>query len=123
MQFRVNPVIPPLGKMAGEVQLWQLNLPLVTPQLQGRIIKRLAIITPCRACAVRGKVIALGLEYMVYTGFFLGKLPRGGKIKVLGFQGGQSINARSTLSRGVRGHAPPENFDFRYCIWCNLSAK
>ena len=76
--------------MAGEVQLWQLNLPLVTPQLQGRIIKRLAIITPRRACAARGKVIALGLEY---TGFFLGKLPRGSKIKVLGFQGGKSTNA------------------------------
>ena len=39
---------------------------------------------------------------------FLGKLPRGGK--VLGFQGGQSTNARSTLSRGVWGHALPENF-------------
>ena len=48
----------------------------------------------------------------IFSGFFLGKLPRGGKIKVLGFQGGQSTNARSALSRGVWGHAPPEIFEF-----------
>ena len=115
MQFRVNPVIPPLGKMAGEVQLWQLNLPLVTPQLQGRIIKRLAIITPRCACAARGKVIALGLEYMVYTAKSRFWVFRGGGKALL-------LEARF-LGGGVWGHAPPENFDFRYCIWCNLSAK
>ena len=49
-------------------------------------------------------------------GFFLGKLPRGGggggKIEVLGFQGGRSTSVRSTSVRSTHclGACPPRIF-------------